>query len=92
MRNPTTDPHAYARNTDPATSHAAAEKVRVNPCERAVLATLTLYGPLTSHEIATRSGLSLVTVSPRMKRLEERALVAREGKRDGRTVWRATTP
>jgi len=45
-------------------------------------------GDATSHELAERLGLSLVTVSPRLAPLRRKGLVVEAGRRDGRTVWR----
>lgn len=79
-----------ARSRDPSTSHAAAARVDGSELAGKVLVSLRIDGPATSHELAERLGLSLVTVSPRMKPLETAGKVARDGKREGRTVWRAT--
>lgn len=78
---------ALCRRTDPETSAKAAERVNGKALAELVLADLKARGPGTAHEIAERMGLSLVTVSPRMKPLEEAGKVIRCGKRDGRTVW-----
>lgn len=78
-----------ARSSDPETSHEAAAKVDGRTLADSVLKDLQNHGPATSHEIAERMGLSLVTVSPRMKPLEDSGRVARDGKRGGRTVWKA---
>ena len=83
---------ALARRTDPATSHAAAADVsmRVNNIELQVLAALVLRGPSTSHDLADYTGLSLVTVSPRMAPLEARGLVKRFCVINRRTLWEVT--
>ena len=83
---------ARARRTDPATSHAAAASVelRVSNIELQVLAALVLRGPSTSHELADYTGLSLVTVSPRMAPLESRGMVKRVGLGNRRTIWDVT--
>lgn len=80
---------ALARSTDPETSHAAAAVVDAAGLAGKVLADLHAHGPATSHAIADRLGLELVTVSPRMRPLEKLELVERAGKQDGRTVWKA---
>lgn len=81
---------ALARATDPGTSHDAAGKTDAARLAGLVLDSLEHFGPATSHELAARLNLQLVSVSPRMKPLEDKGLVARDGKRGGRTVWRAT--
>jgi DNA-binding MarR family transcriptional regulator len=83
---------ALARTSDPATSHAAAADVslRVNNIELQVLAALVLRGPSTSHDLADYTGLSLVTVSPRMAPLESRGLVKRFCVINRRTIWDVT--
>lgn len=76
-----------ARRTDPQTSRTAASRIDgATLCGR-VLDELA-RGDATTHELAERMGLSLVTVSPRMAPLQRRGLVVAAGKRDGRTVWR----
>lgn len=80
---------AAARRTDPRTSHDAAASIDARGLAGQVLADLRDRGPGTSHEIAERMGLNLVTVSPRMRPLELAGKVRRDGKREGRTVWRA---
>lgn len=82
---------ALARRSDPATSRAAAASIDAESISGKVLAELREKGPGTSHELASRARLDLVTVSPRMKPLEKLGLVRRAGKRDNRTVWEATT-
>ena len=78
---------ARARSTDPETSYEAAGKINGQGlCER-VVDEMHRGGPGTAHEIAERMGLALVTISPRMKPLEEAGKVTRCGRRDGRTVW-----
>lgn len=81
---------ALARNSDPETSHAAAEHVDTETLETRVLFALALfqeYGA-TTHQIAAYLGLSLVTISPRMAPLRRKGKVIDSGVRDnGRTVW-----
>jgi hypothetical protein len=67
---------------------AAAARVQAPTIAAKVLAELA-NGPGTTHELAARLGMSLVTVSPRMKPLEAANRVERAGERDGRTVWKA---
>lgn len=83
------DFQARSRRTDPATSHEAAARISGSALAAKVLECLRIDGAATSHEIAARLGLSLVTVSPRMKPLEIAGKVERDGRRDGRTIWRA---
>jgi DNA-binding MarR family transcriptional regulator len=78
---------ALVRCRDPATSRAAAARLDVTPLMQRVLDELA-KGPGTAHELAERTGLSLVTVSPRMKPLEGLGRVERAGTRNGRTIWR----
>jgi DNA-binding transcriptional ArsR family regulator len=80
---------AKARATDPATSRAAAATVDAHGIALQVLNELRSGGPGTSHELAERLGMQLVTVSPRMKPLEDAGKVRRAGRRDKRTVWEA---
>lgn len=80
---------ARARRRDPETSRAAANRIDGSALAQQVLHELRMNGPGTSHELAARLGMSLVTVSPRMKPLEDNNKVRRAGKRDGRTVWEA---
>lgn len=84
---------AFARRTDPIPSHEAAVSIATAALEGLVADTLRKYGPLTTEQIADITGASLVTVSPRMKPLEGRRVVVRDGKRKNRsgvsaTVWR----
>ena len=80
---------ARARASDPQTSRDAAARIDGESLAGKVLEELRAHGPGTSHELAERMGLPLVTVSPRMKPLETANLVERGGQRGGRTVWRA---
>lgn len=80
---------AFARSTDPSTSHEAAARVQATTIAELVLGELRANGPGTAHELAARLDLSLVTVSPRMRPLAAKHLVIEDGKRNGRTVWKA---
>jgi DNA-binding MarR family transcriptional regulator len=71
---------AWARTTDPETSHVAAEAVNASALETKVIRALTQQ-PYTTEEIANRLGLWRDTVSPRMRSLERKGLVERIGKR-----------
>lgn len=81
---------ARARRTDPETSHKAARRVSVNPIERRVLNLLGWFREgLTTSELAAMLGISLVSVSPRMKPLEEKGKVQRTTeRREHKIVWR----
>lgn len=89
-----TDP-ALARRTDPETSKHAAETLNTAALERVVLEALRERPQgATSEELAEDTGLSLVTISPRLKPLEGKHLVRRDGTRPNRsgrpaTVWKA---
>jgi len=89
------------RNTDPETSREAALSVitALPDLEARVLGLLLEqpYGEgLTSHELAQQLGLSLVTVSPRLRPLANKALIRPAGRRVGDSgrsaiVWMAVT-
>jgi hypothetical protein len=68
---------AHARNTDPQTSKDSAAMLNVPPIEKDIYATLTR--PMTTHEIADASGIPYWTVTPRMKPMEGKGLVKRNG-------------
>lgn len=71
---------AVARAHDPETAQAAAKSVPVNEMESAILAALRKYpNGLTSYELADVTGLSLVTVSPRMRPLVRKGLAEDSG-------------
>lgn len=76
-----------ARRTDPDTSRSAAARIDGSGLAERVLGALA-DGDATTHELAERLGLSLVTVSPRLAPLRRKGLVVEAGRRDGRTVWR----
>ena len=78
---------ARARRSDPTTSHAAAARVNGPRLADLVLAELS-RGEGTSHELAARLNLSLVSISPRMRPLQLQGRIEAGGRRDGRTVWR----
>lgn len=85
---------AFSRRTDPETSREAAQKVDANALEALVLKALQEHGSGgTTEEIADWLHMSLVTVSPRLRPLEMKALVRRDGVRANRsgrsaTVWK----
>lgn len=81
---------ALARATDPATSHAAAAKLDPKHLISRIRVCLWMHpAGLTTHELKDLLQVELVSVSPRMKPLEQAGLVVRDGKRAGRTVWKA---
>lgn len=89
----TLDAHqAFARRTDPEPSHEAAAKVKTADLEQIVLDALASLGPSTTEQLAAFLGISLVTISPRLKPLEGKGRVVRDGKRKNAsgvsaTVW-----
>lgn len=68
---------ALARRGDPDTAHEAAAGVtpHLSALEARVLAALAEIQPATAHQLAAHAGLSLVSVSPRMRPLSERGRV-----------------
>lgn len=86
---------ALARASDPEPSHEAADAATpyVTKTERAVVHAMRVLGrPCTAHEIAARSGIELVSVSPRMARLREKGVVREAGVQrapgqTARTLW-----
>tara|TARA_R100001244_G_scaffold786_3_gene1494 strand:+ start:8107 stop:8505 length:399 start_codon:yes stop_codon:yes gene_type:complete len=86
---------AYARRTDPETSHAAAAAMEGTPAaglQTAILAALVRFGPMTALEIenAVRQTLPDVdsnTITPRLAPMRRAGLIERTGiKRPGRTT------
>ncbi len=79
---------SLARTTDPTESHAASERVSASALCNLVLEALRNRGAMTTHEIAEATGVSLVSISPRMKPLSVAGLVQRTGeRRNGSAVW-----
>ena len=73
-----------ARNTDPSTSHAAAQAIThaAPGIEQDILDILSEFpGGLTIQEIADITGINLVTISPRIAPLRRRGQVHSIGKR-----------
>ena len=70
---------AAARATDPATSHAAAQRAPVRGHCRLVLEALAA-GPAGQTEIARRTGLTVAAVSKRLPELRRAGLVERTGR------------
>jgi DNA-binding MarR family transcriptional regulator len=91
---------AFARGSDPDTSHQAAEHVQRHTATRlerlALAAVRANPAGLTNHEIAAVTGVVWNTITPRMKPLERKGLVYDSGlRRKGPTnrpciVWRPT--
>jgi predicted transcriptional regulator len=88
--------NASARNSDPLTSDLAADSVNVTRLEEIALRTIRMAPQgLTSEELARETGMSLVTVSPRLRPLLEKGLVMKASEtranRSGRQaiVWLA---
>jgi hypothetical protein len=86
---------AYARSSDPLTSHNAAALIDAQGLERRVLACLaTVPTGLTTHEIEERTGIEWGSVTPRMINLERKGHVVRwgervmKGRRVPQIVWR----
>lgn len=76
-----------ARASDPDTSHAAAAAIDGATLAARVLQELREHGPGTSHDLADRLGLSLVTVSPRIAPLQRAGKVYVLRKEGKRQVW-----
>lgn len=78
-----------ARSSDPkesADTLASLDKAKASVQDRIFDA--LLKGGLTSHEIAERTGLSLVTVSPMIKPMRQAGILVNTGERRGRrSVW-----
>lgn len=81
---------AFARTSDPITSHVAASTVDATLLERLVVDALHQHpNGGTVKEIATTLARHEWSISPRMKPLERKGLVRRTDERRGRSiVWR----
>ena len=87
---------ALSRNSDPITSDEAAETVHVEHLEGQIVKMLK-YWPagMTTQELASSMDTARDSISPRMKRLEVKGLVVRDGtrlmygSRSKTTVWKA---
>ena len=80
---------AYARNTDPGTSHEAANKVKahMSRLEKVVYDCIdSSPDGLTTKEIAELTKIDRVTVSPRIKPLCNKLLIQDSGRRRGRSI------
>ena len=87
---------ALSRTSDPITSDEAAELVHVEHVEGVIVRHLRFWpAGLTCLELAGSTGLPRDSISPRMKPLETKGLVYRDGTRQVRgarsatTVWKA---
>ena len=72
---------AYARHSDPETSKSAAERMRLSNMERIVFDVIKKLRGATTHEIADHTGISLVTVSPRIRPLVRKGMIQDSGKK-----------
>lgn len=82
------DTHAKARRTDPLTSHEAAESINVQKDEALVIEALTRFGPMTTIELAAKTGRKREAISPRLRPLERKGLVVVSSeRRNGSIVW-----
>jgi predicted ArsR family transcriptional regulator len=85
---------AFARRDDPDTSQAAADSVKQTELESVVLADLQSHGPATSEEVAERTGIALVSVSPRFRPLAAKGFIETIGKKPNHSkrmalIWQA---
>ena len=78
-----------ARRTDPATSHAAANKAAsITPSQRNIIAAALAYEPGTVKQISDRCGLSQYAVSKRLPELQRMGLIELTGREvDGCREW-----
>ena len=83
---------ALSRNSDPITSDCAAELVDINHLEEVVLRHLRFWpAGLSCRELSFSTGLELGSITPRMKPLEAKGLIYRDGTRHIRGSRKATT-
>jgi hypothetical protein len=86
---------AFARSTDPWTSHVAANETDASKTERLVWDLLWATGiAMTSYEIAQATDQDDGSITPRMNPLERKGLVIRVGHKMGprgkpMTLWKA---
>ena len=73
--------YARSRASDPHTSRQAAASINTTPLEQMVVDAIAEHGPKTSFELADILGLSLVTVSPRLRPLADKGYVKDSGMR-----------
>lgn len=77
-----------ARNTDPKTSHAAAESINVTKLETKVLGMLKSFGPMTAEQVAVNLSLQLPTITPRFAPLLEKNMIRKKTGTSGETLTR----
>ena len=79
-----------ARRTDPATSHAAANKAAsIAPSQRNIIAAALAYSPGTVKQISDRCGLSQYAVSKRLIEMQRMGLIELTGREiEGCREWR----
>jgi hypothetical protein len=82
---------AYARVSDPATSHAAAASVSTNAYEQTVLDTLRQYPDSTILEVQQITGIDMQTISPRFAPLRRKGMIVPTGKKKNVTGKAALT-
>jgi predicted ArsR family transcriptional regulator len=78
-----------ARKTDPGTSHHAAATVKPTELRRKVLTALT-KGPAIAEVLCERTGIAWNTLTPRLREIERRGWIARDGKAVASTGRRQT--
>lgn len=66
---------AHARQSDPTTSHAAADNFNVTKGEQRVLDALVDYGPLTMEEVGALYDQAADNIGPRFKPLLEKNMI-----------------
>ena len=66
-----------SRNSDPETSHEAANEVRFRASRHRILALTTLkrFGPLTDYELSARTGLQQNSIGKRRKECQDAGLI-----------------
>lgn len=93
------EPEAYARNSDPGTSHEAAElmsgQLGAQRMRQVLVALYSLGGEAISERIVEESGLTWQTATPRLRPLQRRELIEESGKEKASTgrpqiVWKLT--
>ena len=82
-----------SRNTDPQTSHEAAEKAKSFKCRHiaGIYHALYVYGAMTPREIEPRTGLEVdyIGIQRRGAEMERKGLITRgPDVRDGMKIWR----
>jgi DNA-binding transcriptional regulator GbsR (MarR family) len=83
------DLFAYARSTDPTTSHAAAASVDATALEQIVLDALYEHGQMTMEETANVMGKSINSLGPRFRPLLEKNMIYEVLNNDSTNMTRA---